>query len=176
MERKLTILSIFFEKPTEGFQIRELARHLSINHTTIRQYLNKLIKEELLIKKDGKPYPFYFANINKKFLTLKQFYNLDLLRKSELIEFLEDKFDFPTIILFGSFAKALDDQNSDIDIFILSNIKKTINLKKFEKFLNRPISLHLYNNSDFSSAKLKNSELINSICNGITLSGDLEII
>ncbi|MBI2580817.1 ArsR family transcriptional regulator, partial [Candidatus Woesearchaeota archaeon] len=45
MEVKLTILKPFFEDPNRKFSIRELSRILKINHTTVRQYLNRLVKE-----------------------------------------------------------------------------------------------------------------------------------
>ena len=54
MERKITILKPFFEDPNRKFSIRELSRILRINHTTVRQYLNKLVKEGFLSsKKEG---------------------------------------------------------------------------------------------------------------------------
>ena len=68
MKMKLKILKPFFENPNEEFQIRELSRLLNINHTTIRQYLLKLVEEEVIEIKKGKPYDYFKATINKKFL------------------------------------------------------------------------------------------------------------
>ena len=73
--------------------------------------------------------------------------------------------------MFGSYSKATDDKESDIDICIISKIKKEFNVKDYEKKLNREISLHHF--EDIKGAK--NKGLINSICNGIVLSGDLEV-
>jgi len=54
METKLTILGQFFENPNKSFSIRQLSRILKINHTTVRQYLNKMVKDEILsLKKEG---------------------------------------------------------------------------------------------------------------------------
>jgi len=175
METKINILKPFLENPNEEFQIRELSRLLKINHTTIRQYLLKLLKEDLIEIKKGKPYDYFQAKQTKKFLNLKLFYNLEKLRESELIEQIEKDYNLPTIILFGSYASAIDDKNSDIDLFILTNIEKEIDYSQFEKKLNRKISIHLYTENKLSIAKTKNPELINNIINGITLSGKLEI-
>lgn len=175
METKLNILKPFLEYPNEEFQIRELSRLLKINPTTIRQYLLKLTKEELIEIKGGKPYNYFKAKIEKKFLNLKLFYNLEKLRKSNLIEQLETDYDYPTIILFGSYSTATDDKNSDIDLFILTEIKKEKDYSSFETKLNRKISTHLYTKEKFNLLKNKNPELINNILNGITLSGRLEI-
>ena len=108
MERKLNILKPFFEEPNREFHIRELSRILKINHTSIRQYLNKLTKEDFLEFLKGKVYSSYKAKINKKFLNLKLYDNLEKLRISEIVEDLEKKFDYPAIIVFGSYASAYD--------------------------------------------------------------------
>ena len=175
METKLTILKPFFENPNDNFQIRELSRLLKINHTTIRQYLIRLVKEDLIEAEKGKPYNYFKARINKKFLNLKLFFNLEKLRKSRIIEQIEQDYDYPVIILFGSYANAIDDSNSDIDLFILTEIKKDINYLEFEKRLNRKITAHFFSREKFDSAKNKNPDLLNNIINGITLSGKLEV-
>jgi predicted nucleotidyltransferase len=174
MEIKMNILKPFFENPNEEFQIRELSRLLNINHTTIRQYLLKLVKEELICLKNGKPYDYFKADINKKFLNLKLFFNLERLRESNLIEHIERDYDYPTIILFGSYASATDDSTSDIDLFVLTEVKKEKDYSKFESKLNRKITIHLFSKDKFNSMVHKNSELLNNIINGITLSGKLE--
>jgi len=171
MEKILNILSSFFENPKKEFYIRELAKILKTNHTTVRNYLKKLEKENFLIMNKTGLYPSYRLNLSKKALNLKLFYNIEKLRKSNLIEDLEKYYDFPAIVLFGSYSKAMDDKESDIDICVISKIKKEFNVKDYEKKLNREISLHHF--EDVKAAK--NKGLINSICNGIVLSGDLEV-
>lgn len=175
METKISILKPFFENPNEEFQIRELSRLLDINHTTIRQYLLNLVKEGLIEVKKGKPYDFFKANINKKFLNLKLFFNLEKLRESNLIEQIERDYDYPTVILFGSYASATDDAKSDIDLFVLTEVKKDKDYSKFEGKLNRKITIHLFSKNKFNSTRKKNMELLNNIINGITLSGKLEV-
>ena len=175
MERKLTILKHFFEEPNREFHIRELSRILKINHTSIRQYLEKLTKENFLERFHGKIYKSYKAKINKKFLNLKLYYNLEKLRTSKIVESIEKKFDYPIVVLFGSYASAYDDESSDIDICIISNIKKEFNTEKYEKILNRKVSIHLFSSSGWEKNKTKNAPLMNNICNGIVMSGQLEI-
>jgi len=176
MEMKLTILTHFFEEPTRKFSIRELSRILKINHTTIRQYLNKFVKEEFLtLRKEG-VYSFYRLELSRKTLNLKLYYNLEKLRVSCVINDLENAYDFPTIVLFGSYSSATDDITSDIDICLLSNVKKFLQLKKYEKKLNRKIEIHQFDKASWEKAKKSNPDLINSICNGIILSGELEIL
>ena len=176
MERKLTILKPFFEEPNRRFSIRELSRILRINHTTVRQHLNKMVKEGFLSLKNEGLYSFYQLIINKKTLNLKLYYNMEKIRNSKIIEDLEKAFDLPAIVLFGGYASAMDDANSDIDICLISNIGKEFSTEKYEKRLNRKISLHKFTKNSWERAKKSNPNLINNICNGIVLSGQLEVL
>ncbi|MEK6937806.1 MAG: nucleotidyltransferase domain-containing protein [Nanoarchaeota archaeon] len=176
MERKITILKSFFEEPNRKFSIRELSRLLNINHTTIRQYLQRLVKEECLFSKTEGVYSFYRLILSKKTLNLKLYYNLEKLRRSNLVEDLEKSYDLPVIVLFGSYAFARDDTSSDIDICLISNIEKEFTTEKYEKILNRKISLHRFSKDLWNKAKKSNPNLINNICNGIVLSGELVVL
>jgi len=177
MERKIAILEPFFRSPNSNFHIREIAKLTKISHTTIGKYLKKLERGGYLITNPTKPYSTYRANTeSKKYLNLKLYYNLEKIRESKLIEELEKNYSYPTIVLFGSYSKAIDDEKSDIDICIISEVKSELNLKSYENIIGRPISLHLFNNKRWKTAKQKNPNLINSICNGIVLSGQLEVL
>mgnify|MGYP001611202528 FL=1 len=133
MERKLTILKPFFEEPNRKFSIRELSRILKINHTTVRQYLNQLVKEGFLSSKKGGLYSFYQLVLTKKTLNLKLYYNLEKIRESDIVQDLEKVFDLPIIVLFGGYAFAMDDKTSDIDICLISNIEKEFSTGKYEE-------------------------------------------
>jgi len=176
MERKLTMLKSFFEDSSRAFSIRELSRILKINHTTVRQHLNNLVENGFLSLRKERLYSFYQIKLSKKTLNLKLYYNLEKIRKSNIIEDLEKAYDLPVIVLFGSYASAKDDINSDIDICLISNIEKEFSVKKYEKILNRKVSLHKFSKTSWKQAKNLNPGLINSICNGIVLSGELEVL
>ena len=64
----------------------------------------------------------------------------------------------------------------DIDICLISNIEKEFRAEKYEKILNRKISLRKFNKTSFDKAKKLNKGLVNNICNGIVLSGELEVL
>jgi len=72
------------------------------------------------------------------------------------------------IILFGSYQRGEDIEESDIDIFVEGK-KEELNLDKFKKQLKRNIQLHFQ--EDF---KKYPKELKNNIVNGIMLDGYLE--
>lgn len=176
MEKKITTLKPFFDEPTKSFHIRELSRMLNINHTSIRLHLNNCVEEGYLEKTKGDTYPAYKLVISRKTLNLKLYHNLEKLRCSGIIEALEKHYDYPTIVLFGSYASATDVSGSDIDICIISEADKEINVSGFEKTLNRKISIHRFTKKLWQNEKKTNPGLVNSICNGIVLSGELEVI
>ncbi|HLD56757.1 MAG TPA: nucleotidyltransferase domain-containing protein [archaeon] len=177
MEIKFDILGFFFRNPNTGYTIRNLAKITGINHTTVRKYILYYLKEGLLAKKPTKPFPTFVAQVgSKKYLNLKMYYNFELVRKSVIVEELETVYNYPVIVLFGSFSKAMDDEQSDIDICIITDIKKDMGLEKFEKVLGRKVSIHHFTKKTWGLAKDKNAELVNNIANGITLSGQLEIL
>jgi len=176
MDKKIAILQYFMEDPTGSFHIREIARLARLNHMTVRSSLNSLVQEGFLLKKKAKLYPAYMANPDKKFKNLKRYCNLERLRESKLIEDLEEQYDYPVIILFGSYASATNTKESDVDLLVITNIQKKQDLQKYEKALGRKISLSLVTEKEFNRMKTKNKELVNNLCNGEVLSGKLEVI
>jgi len=176
MDTKLTTLAPFFQDPLNQFSLRELARMLHSNHTTVRQHLRLLVKEGLLTAKKEGVYTFYQLIFSKKLQNLKLFYNLERLRQSGLVEDLEKAFDFPVIILFGSFASATDDKTSDIDIALISDVSRDFSLGKYEQLLHRPINLRKFSGKLWASVIKENPSLVNSMCNGVVLSGELEVV
>jgi len=177
METKIAIMENFFINPGTAYHIREISKLTKINHMTVGKYLKVLKNDAYLIIKESTPYNTYKADTaSKKYVNLKRYYNLEKLRKSEIIDALEKEFDFPVIVLFGSYARAEDDSNSDIDIAIISEAKKEIDISQYEKKLKKKISIHLFNHKKWEETKKKNPELVNSICNGLVLSGQLEVL
>ena len=169
---KTKILEPFFEEPNKEFHIRKLSRLLNINHTTIRQHLQKLSKEDLLTEKKTELTKNYKANDdNEIFKELKRSYNIQSIIKSGILDFLDMEFAYPTIVLFGSYARAENIISSDIDLFMLTETKKEINLEKYEKILKHPIELHAFNKKSYKRLQLTNPELVNNIANGIILRG-----
>lgn len=169
------ILKVFFEEPGKGYLIREVARLSGVNHTTVGQYLKYLVKEGILTQEEGDTYGKYRVVVSKKYLNLKLYYNLEKLRVSKIIEDLQEFYDFPTIVLFGSYLNGNDDSKSDVDLCVISEIEKEFDVGKYEKKLNRKVSIHRFSKKSWAEMKLKNKELVNNICNGLTLSGELEV-
>jgi len=172
------LLKNFFKFPNEWFHVREVARLLKMNPTTVSKYLNKLSNGGLLIKKEERGHLLFKAKTeNYKYKDAKIHYNIESLRNSGLIDYLERELHFPeAIVLFGSYARGENDQNSDIDIFVVSNKKKELDLNQFEKKLMSKIQLFVKNKNEFVKLQKENKNLVNSIINGIILKGFLEVL
>ena len=133
-------MEVFFKEPTSIHFIREISKKIRLAPTSVKIYINNLLKEELIISKKSKPFDGYVANReNEKFLFYKRLYNQYSLY--ELKEKIIDTLSPKAIVLFGSYDKGEDIESSDIDILLISKIKKDINLGIFEKELNRKINI-----------------------------------
>lgn len=172
------ILNLFLKEPNRKFQLRELSRLTELSTTAVKSSLVELSKERLIAQKREKKYVFFESNRNKdEYKLIKKFFSVISLKESGLLDFLDSELNHPeAIILFGSAARGEDTEKSDIDIFVLTEKKKEVILKDFEKKLKKSIKVLLLSGSEFNEAKNKNPELINNIANGMILKGYLEVI
>ena len=172
----MDILKLFLENPQAKYHIREVARILKISPMTARKKLMELSKKKLLIAKKDRVYNVYTSNTESdRFKLNAKFYMIDKMQKSGLLDYLNKELKPEAVVLFGSIAKGEYSIKSDIDLFVISELKKTINLEKFENKLGRKIQLFIYTYKEFKNMKSKNKELLNNILNGIVLSGYLEV-
>lgn len=176
MREKINTLKIFFEEPGAWFHIRQAAVLMGASPASAKKYLTSLFKERFLIRKKERGFVLYKANEDSvNFKEYKKFYNILKLINSGLLGFLNNELSFPTIVVFGSYAKGEDFSKSDVDLFILSNTKKELDFTRYEKQINRKIQVFFMNDKEFERLKTENSELANNIINGIKVSGYLKV-
>jgi predicted nucleotidyltransferase len=150
-----------------------IAKELGVSSTAIAKAINDLEKGKLIVINKDKLMNLNLIKLNRdnsNVVQLKRVENLKAIYESGILEELEENFPGSTIILFGSYSKGEDIVKSDIDIAIVGRKEKQINLSKFEKVLKREIILNFY-----SSFKEIHKELKESLCNGIVLSGGVEL-
>jgi predicted nucleotidyltransferase len=179
MNNKEKLLQQLMDNPNKEFHIRLLARLTKLNPNTIISITDELAEEGIAIKEKSKERNVVIikANVtNNKYRLQKQFYKIQKLHKSGLIDHLNGVFFHPTIILFGSYAKAENIPGSDIDLFIITEDKKrNADIKKYEDILNAPMQLFVHTRKEFDKLKKTNPELINNVINGYRLTGYLEV-
>jgi predicted nucleotidyltransferase len=111
---------------------------------------------------------YYGSTQNTLFRERKKQYNIQHLRESGLIDFLEKSLCPKCIVLFGSYQKGEDVETSDIDLYLECD-KTEISVEMYQKRLKRRIQLHF--NKDFTQLP---RELKNNIVNGTIMRGFLE--
>jgi predicted nucleotidyltransferase len=179
MNNEEKILEVLFEDSYREYHIRLLAKLTKLNPNTIINITGKLEKEGLIKKtkdKDTNRVLIKSNTQNRIFILKKKFYNITKILNSGLIDYLEQELSFPTVVLFGGYAKAENHLKSDLDLFIISDVKKELNLERFEKKMGTEIQVFLNNKKDFQRMKLINKELINNVINGYVLTGYLEVL
>lgn len=169
------ILELFFKEPEKEFYVREISRILKKSPTTISKHLKNLEKKKLLIKENKFNHLLFKANNEDlRFKNTKLNYNLEIIRESGIIDYLSEEFNNPeAIILFGSYAKGENIRKSDIDLLVISPLKKDVKLEKFEKKLGK-MQLFVESRKDITKMKKTNKELLNSFINGKILYGRWE--
>jgi len=145
---------------TKKYHLRELARELEINHSSLRPYLDSLKEKGLIKEKKQGRNKVFSLNHNSDLLP----YYLVQAEADRTAEFLEDnrtirsfwknfrdkvpyedRGDIEILALFGSFARGTEDEGSDIDLLLSApeelTKKVTKSCKKLEAVTGRTIEL-----------------------------------
>lgn len=164
IEKSDKTLELFYENPAKAFTIREVSKLTGLPKSTLHPYLN-YFKKKGLIKNNNQ------SSENSLLFKIKKInYHIEKIVTTGLLEYLIKELNPSCVILFGSCRKGESEQESDIDIFVESHIKKDINLEKFEKLLKHKVQLFIETNIN----KLP-SHLLNNIVNGIKLHGSFKV-
>lgn len=168
----LRTLEVFFIYPTKEFALKDISRSSKLAHTSCKNNLRRLVRQGLVsirIETKGKrAFPLYRANRNKQFIQYKKWYNLAAIVESGVIEYIEGKLTPKCMVLFGSYQRGEDLEDSDVDLFLEAK-QKNLDLTPFNKKLGRNLELHF--REHFLSYP---AELRNNLINGSVLQGFLE--
>lgn len=167
--KKWKLICFFLDNPTERIHLRALSRRLEISPSWIKNNLSELEKKELIIVEKNKDSPVLYLKANREsfpFQRLKISFNLYRIFESGLLTELISIYNKPeAIVLFGSYCRGEDIEESDIDLAVINCPEKKFNLKPLEKKLNRTIKILL-----LDSTKIE-PEFRNTLANGIILYG-----
>jgi len=168
--KKDELLEHFLVNPTKESHLRELSRNTNISLPWIRKNAEELSKKGLVSSTSKHGLVIIKANRdNETYKALKKSYNLFVLYSSGLVEKLVKTYTRPAIILFGSYSRAEDIEDSDIDIAVITKSHIDIDLSSFEKKLSRKIKI-----LELRHDKIE-KEFFNTLANGIVLHGYLEV-
>lgn len=167
------IMRLLFVRSGTSLNQRQLANFLEVSSPAIMKALPELAEGNLIKIKQDKETKRWSIELNRdnpKIMQLKRADNLKLVYETGLADFLEKEFAGATIILFGSYSRGEDTANSDIDLAVIGRKDKLMDLKKYEKELERQININFY-----SSFKDIHKHLKENLCNGIVLIGGIEL-
>jgi DNA-binding transcriptional regulator YhcF (GntR family) len=154
-----------FLKPTSERSLRELAKITGLSTATVSKMCrqlesNGIIKTRLVAKSR-----LVSASLESEdYLFFKRINNILLLKP--VIDRLNANHP-SAIILYGSYAKGSDTEESDIDMAVIGS-KTDVNFNKYEKELNRKMHLIF-----FPSEKQIPNNLKQNLLNGIMLKGGM---
>jgi len=171
--KQLNVLTLFLENPHTSYYLRESARVLKMDPMTVKRALTLLVEDELLTRVEDKNRILYKANLETPtFRHLKISYNLSWLQEKKVTDFLTHQMNTVTsIILFGSFAKGENDEESDVDILTIS-LEKNEPTVELAKLLERDVNLVNFTPAQWSNQAKKNRAFyLDVILDGIVLYG-----
>lgn len=167
------IIRVLFIKSGISLNQRALANLLGVSAPAVIKALPSLEKKSVIKVTQDKNSKRWSIELNRDspyIMQLKRADNLRWVYECGLFGYLEKEFAGATIILFGSYSRGEDTINSDIDIAIIGRKDKKINVNVFEKKLERKININFYD-----TFKGIHKHLKENICNGIVLSGGIEL-
>jgi predicted nucleotidyltransferase len=119
--------------------VRSIAKELKINHMTVSRVLKKLYEENVVdFNEEGKNKSYFLKKSleGKNYCYMAEIYKLSKLidkypKLRMTVESIQRRNDYSVAVLFGSYAKGIPREESDIDIYIDTedrNIRKEIEL------------------------------------------------
>jgi len=170
-ESILKVFEVLADEPLKIHYIKEISKKINLAPTSVKNHLQKLEKQNLIVRKKGERFFGYITNReNEDFLFYKKILNIMKIKESEFIDYLIKSLYPQSIVLYGSYLKGEDIGSSDIDLLIISKTKKRLEIERFEKILKRRIHILME-----SSIKKLTSELKSEVINGLVLYGYLKI-
>ena len=156
-------LDIFLDNPYKEFHLRDIARFAKISSSSAKRALDKLVKTGLINEKTKANLRIFFANSSEiLFKQLKITKNIHFTKG--LVEKLKPAI---AVIMFGSFAKGENSEESDIDIVVISN--KKFEITEYKGFI---VQLHNFTPAQWAKAKKNNKAFVKDVLEGIAMHGE----
>lgn len=162
----MQLLSYLARNPGRELYQREIARETSISIGAVNQYLEEFLKMKIVSRKKRGRMFFYSLNMDNP--VVRQFkVFLTVTELSPLVEKIKEKSE--KIILFGSCSEGTDVEESDVDLFILTDdrggVKEELNKTKAK----RKLSPVIVNSNEFVRLKNGDRPFYDRVMKGIEL-------
>ena len=169
------VAELIFNSPNKIFHIRKLAEEAGLSTTATLAAVTELQKFKISsIEKTDVTTNIRADLESEAYRFYKKVFNLYRLERYGIIDILKDRFSAHALVLFGSFARGEDIEESDIDFLIITK-NRTADVDEYlvgwERFFKRKINIHILPSLEDSSKEFKNA-----VANGIVLHGYLKVI
>ena len=132
------IIQLFYKEKTTKLHLREIARRTKLHAPSVTRFLKSLETDQILhSEKDGNLKKYSIRQSKRAYMLfacfdLEKFERLPSIRKNAIKTYLDHLSEKPVFaVLFGSTAKEMYTDDSDIDILIITNNK--ISAEKAQK-------------------------------------------
>ncbi len=171
------VIAWFFAYPSSEVSLTNLTKQVGISKTHASRVVSELVNERFLkLEVLGKIWRIKSNFKHKYFRTKRIAHNLSQIGESNILEAINNIIpNYSSVVLFGSYRKGDDNEDSDIDIAVEVKNKKSLEIielgkiKKFGYRKNVIVNLHIFNRSNIDI------NLFSNISNGIVLDGFLEV-
>jgi predicted nucleotidyltransferase/predicted transcriptional regulator len=172
------IIGLIFDYPNKTFHIRQIAKETKLSTTTVTRTIKELSKFNIITIEETDLTTNIKANLESNNYTFyKRVINLYRIERYSILNALIEAYNPEAIVLFGSFARGEDIEESDIDILVITNTEKN---KDVGDFLGNYEQLGLFNRKFnlqiLPSLKNSSKEFKNAVANGIVLHGYLKVV
>lgn len=143
-EMEWSILGLYLADYSSGLHVRAISRLLAANHRTVSLALKRLESRGVAFHKVTGRNKVFFLNLNniitKEYIKRAESFKLQKLveRKftiKKLLEELSMLAKSTPLILFGSYAKEKDTEESDIDLLIIEDENEKSIIKNIQEFV-----------------------------------------
>jgi len=152
LNNKLQILAEFLKDFKVGLTGSFIAKKMQVNQKTVATYLNKLEQEHILKSKTQGKNKLYSLNLEDKEITkhfiiaVEHLRTIEFYKKNLLVKEVSEKIQ-PYIegiaLIFGSYAKGIQKDDSDIDILIIGKCDEN-KIEEISNIYKLDISLKIY--------------------------------
>lgn len=171
MDKLQKMERFFYKNPSSEVHVRELAKKLGCSAGFVSENIGSLLEKDLVEEKQkGNMKTFTVKTSSTEYRKRKRAWNIREILTSELPEYLENELYPDAVVLFGSYLKGTDTQDSDIDLAIINGREKSLDLSAYEDKFERSINL-----TQIESLSDSEKDFVNTLANGFVLKGYLDV-
>lgn len=172
------ILELFFKNPDREFYLREVAATLNKEVSSVQNYINSLVKQNIL--QDERKGNMRFFKLNKNhpiYEEIKSIISKIIGIEYKLKELINELPKIEYAFIFGSISKGKEYGDSDIDLLLIGEVDQDFLVKKISELqseLSREINYQIYTKDEIVKKLAEKNEFFLNIFSEpiINLKGD----